>query len=368
MKILLLHNFYRNHGGEDTYVHHQLKLLEQTNHQVKLISFSSRHISPSQLPTTALHLFHHPQLNSQLDPLIQSFKPDIVHLHNIYPLITPHIYPLLKNYQLPIIQTIHNYTFLKTPFQLKPYRLLLKLSQYWHRFWLANYQLIDAFVFPNPFTLKHYHRQFSFITPNNSYLLPNFTFPPTTSPSTSRRKYYTYIGRLVPEKGLLQLLRLIPTLPQLQFLIIGQGPLESQIRHQAKHQPNLTFHSFLPHHQLSPFYFQTRFLLLPSQWLEVMPMTIIEAMAHATPAIVPQSPPLKHLIRHHFNGLLYQPNTPSKLRQTLLEASQLSPYRYRRLRHQAHQTFINRYSPQIHLKTLLSIYRQVTNSNLPPTT
>ena len=117
MRILLIHNFYRLHGGEDSLVNNQIKLLQQTSTPFATFTFSSQNISSPI--KTAFHLFYpNSKIITQLNHQIRQFKPDIVHLHNIYPLITPFIYQTIRFHHLPIVQTIHNYHFLSPKLNL----------------------------------------------------------------------------------------------------------------------------------------------------------------------------------------------------------------------------------------------------------
>ena len=114
MKILVVHNKYAKHSGEETAVYAQIELLKKKGHQVFLYFRSSEEIETMTLgkARALLSSLYNSKSIKDIEQIIASKKPDLVHIHNLYPLISPAILPYIKAKNLPIVMTVHNYRLL----------------------------------------------------------------------------------------------------------------------------------------------------------------------------------------------------------------------------------------------------------------
>ncbi len=248
--------------------------------------------------------------------------------------------------------------------QSLPYTIAFSLSYLAHKHINKSYQLVDAFVFPSKFT-QNFYTEYAHLSPQKTIHIPNFTFPPTQK-SPENRDYFTYLGRLFPEKGIELLLKAIISLTHLKFLIVGQGPLENLVKSVANHHPHITYHPFVSPAKIHTIYSQSLFTILPSTWYEVQPMAIIESFAYHTPVIAPALGPLPQMIVPSKNGFLYHPNTPEKLRQAILSAASLSKQKYDLFSQNSHHTYQTNYTPSIHYRSLISLYLKLVGTGSSP--
>jgi len=259
LKILLCHNFYQQPGGEQSAVLALQSLLEQKGHDVLLFRQDSFDIDSYHagqkiafLPST---IFSH-HTYGELLHIVASEKPDIAHVHNVFPLLSPSVYTALYQAGVPIVQTIHNYRFMcinglflrngqicercKTGqflsgFRFRCYRNSYLLSGLYaltiggHRRW-GTFGKIDHFIALTNFVAAKLLES-GLTTAEKISVLGNFLPRPLAEygPPEMREPYIVYIGRLAPEKGILTLLDAIRPLPHVRLKVLGAGPLEDAV-------------------------------------------------------------------------------------------------------------------------------------------
>src|SRR6476646_12084317 len=112
MNILLVHNHYQQYGGEHTAVEAQIALLRQNGHHVICYSKDNSSIQDYDLRQKALFFprtVFSRETYKQVKQLIQKERPNIAHVHNVFPLISPAVYYALNHASVPIVQTVHNF-------------------------------------------------------------------------------------------------------------------------------------------------------------------------------------------------------------------------------------------------------------------
>lgn len=317
MRILLIHNFYQYWGGEDSYVTSLKKLLVEKGHDVYLYSKDSKKIKTFwDKFRTAIGLFYNPYVAKELTEVINKFKPEVAHFHNIYPLIGATAYRVCKKYSIPIIQHIHNYRFMcpkgilfrnnkicelclhkKFPFysiffgcyhQSRLASLFFSAAFYYHSL-IKTFSLIDKFIFPSEFTRDYYLKHLK-IDKNKAFYLPYFVDLNPKNLKNNKRKgdYFLFVGRLSEEKGILQLLEVFKTLPKIKLVVIGDGPLRKEVDHYKKY-PNINILGFLKREKIYNFMRKSKAVIIPSLWYEVLPIVYIEALVNDARIISLQS-------------------------------------------------------------------------------
>ena len=110
MKILVLHNRYQIRGGEDQVVEAEVELLRSHGHEVNLELLSNDTIQGflSKL-STAMNVGYSQESYTWLCAILEKFQPDIVHIHNFFPLLTPSAYDVCKKFSVPVVQSLHNF-------------------------------------------------------------------------------------------------------------------------------------------------------------------------------------------------------------------------------------------------------------------
>jgi len=263
MRILLIHNFYQYWGGEDTYIDSLLKLLKKSGHEVYLYSKNNSNIDNLwKKIVLAVNMFWNFNVDKELSKVIEEFEPDIVHFHNIYPLITTTAYRTCKKHNIPIIQHIHNYRFIcakgflfrnnkicelcinkKFPFwsiifgcynQSRLASLIFSLSFYFNNL-IKTFDLIDIFIFPSKFSRNYYLKNLSISFKKTKIISHSFKVFKKQK-KYNKKEYFLFIGRLSEEKGIIQLLNIFINIPKFKLIVIGDGPLNKKIYKYKKYK------------------------------------------------------------------------------------------------------------------------------------
>jgi glycosyltransferase involved in cell wall biosynthesis len=168
-----------------------------------------------------------------------------------------------------------------------------------------------------------------------------------------------YVGRLSREKGIPTLLAAMRELP-IPLAIVGDGPmrdtLEMYVRqHAMAHR--VTFHGYQTGQSLRQLYQGAAFLVIPSEWYENAPMTVLEAFAYGKPVIGARIGGIPEMIEPGTSGLLVAPGDGDALRDAIntLWTSRSS---LAEMGHAGRQAVLTRFSPQRHVDELLALYRR----------
>lgn len=382
MKILLIYNRYEFRGGEDTYVDGLTHLLKSRGHTVVPYFKDSRSIhSLWDKISSAIGLFWNFQTAKEVNRLIDKHKPDVAHIHNIYPLISPTIYYVCKKRGIRIVQTIHNYKFMCPKNSLfrnnkicelcidKPFfypsvifacyhnsrfaSFIYSLSFSLHRAFGA-FNFIDMFIFPSSFT-RDYYLKYAHVSLERTMLLPYFVSPDKSLMEKNKSlNYFLYIGRLSEEKGIDCLLHTFSTIPHQHLLVIGDGNLRSILIRKYSQYKNIVFKKYVDHSFVSSYIKNSLAVIVPSLWYEVLPMVILEAVRMQKCVYVPQhNPNLKRLKLSSSKVHTY-----SNLKNLI---DQLKKDIYTPHNHTGVDQLIRQTSPNFHYKKLISIYRHANN-------
>jgi len=304
MKILLIHNFYQYWGGEDTYVTSLKKLLEEKGNKVYLYSKDSKNIRTFwDKIKTAIGLFYNPWVEKELVKIIKEFKPDIAHFHNVYPLIGATAYLVVKKFNIPIIQHIHNYRFMcpkgllfrngkicelclnkKFPFwaiffgcyhQSRIASLFFSLAFFYHKM-IKTFDLIDKFIFPSEFTKDYYLKHLK-IPKEKTFLLPYFVDIKPKKNKVKEKDYFLFVGRLSEEKGIIKFLEVFKTLPKIKLVVIGDGPLKIKVEEYRRYK-NIIVKGHLPREEIYSYIQKAKAVIISSLWYEILPNTYLESI------------------------------------------------------------------------------------------
>lgn len=382
MKILLIHNYHRHYGGEETYFESVCDLLQNNGHQVIRYTKDSSSIkSISDKITTVIGLFFNFQVHRELSDLIEKEKPDIALVQNIYPLITANIFRTLKRYKIPIIQRVSNYRFLcpkgtlfrngkicelcinkkfKYPsFIYGCYQnsrlasFIFSLAYYFHTL-IGSYKKIDKYIFPTNF-IRNYYLKYAAIKKEKSIVIPTFTDirESEINKNTKKKdKYFLYFGRLSEEKGIIQLLEVFKTLPSIKLIIIGSGPLMNKIKEFSNYK-NIIIKGFLARKNISEYIKNALAVIIPSLWYDVMPNVLIESISLGTPVIVPKFGVFPELVKKN-QGFFYEQNDFQGLRSVILKIKNSK---------KPNSIIDDIYTPKQHIDKLTKLFKNLLSKN-----
>jgi glycosyltransferase involved in cell wall biosynthesis len=274
----------------------------------------------------------------QVTDLIRMEAPDIVHIHNLYPLISPAILPQIKKTGIPIVMTIHNYRLVcpnglfytkgaiceKCTGMAKEFHCITNncegsifkstgyaLRNFWARKKKYYIDHVDAFL-----CLTQFQKNKMTINGYPVYkckVLPSFYSKEIKGIEydIQNRKYVAFVGRISPEKGIPLLLQVARNLPEIAFQIAGNA--RPDYLDQLNIPKNVIFKGMLNAENLTTLYSNARFLVMTSSCYEGFPMVLLEAMAHKLPVIVPNLAGNPEILEENVNGLLFQPGSERSL-------------------------------------------------------
>lgn len=307
MRILVIHSFYRASlpSGENEVVLQQLDLLRKHGHEVELWGpQSSDSMSTSTIVNTGLNVLR----GKGADPSIAigKFRPDIVHVHNLFPNIS---LQWASRCEMPIVLSIHNYRAICANGVLfRDGHACTECLQVgggaravYHRCYKSSalattavlaYQRHIKQLIRNDIQLLIYTSDASrrLLDPQlhqpNSALIPNFV-PPLrgleTRSSTSNEGYFVVVGRLTAEKGIRDLLALWPS--DRRLVVIGEGPERGDLESLSR-DLDVSFTGFLRAERRDALIRGASALVLPSLAREVDPVVVAQALSAGTPCVV----------------------------------------------------------------------------------
>jgi glycosyltransferase involved in cell wall biosynthesis len=382
MKILLIHNFYSQTGGEDMYVLSLKKLLESKGHTIYLLKRENtiKNSGIIQNVCTFINLFFNLTVEKELRNILEKEKPDIVHVHNIYYIISPQIYKICKEYNVPIIQTLHNYKLICPGAYLlnkngsfcihnsKNVNTIFKVinncynnsylkssvfitSILYHKR-IKTYDFIDYFIVPNGFTGEIYETLFGI--PNQKIkVVQYFTNSVELVNPKKEKNYFIYLGRLSEEKGITFLLKTLSHL-NIRTIVIGQGPLKTYLESKYKSK-NIVFAGFLSRKKVYDYLNGAVATIIPSVWYETGPISMIESFSVGVPIIVPRLGVFKEVVTNNKNGFFYERNNRKSLKNVIVSTWNIRNNLFEQRKNAKH-TYKSKYLPNIHYKSLLKVY------------
>ncbi len=384
MRILLVHNSYREPGGEDVVFEQERSLLENAGHQVFTYRRSNSELDAHSRLRQAIDCARSvwaPDVHRDLARFLRAEKIDVVHIHNTFVMISPSIYSACRAARVPVVQTIHNFRLLcpsgnflqkgricevcasRSPLYALPHRCYrnsylatgaLVFTLMLHRQLGTWSQYVDQFILLSDFAKKKFvHCGF----PNRKLTVkPNFMYP-DPGERTWPGHYALYVGRLSPEKGILTLAstwRLLRN--KLPLLIVGDGPLRSELQNWCQ-SSTVTLLGRRERHDCISLMKDASFLIVPSEGYESFPMAIIEAFACGVPVIASRIGSLPEIVKDAETGLTFRAGDVEDLRDTI-DCAISNPELMRQMGRAARREFEAKYTASRNLSQLMEIYDQ----------
>jgi len=351
MKVLLVHNRYRHSGGEDEVVLRESELLRSSGHEVQEYTRHNSEIvedgilSKAKMAMRALWAW---DSVSRLRSLLRREKPDIVHFHNTFPLISPAAYYACQLEGVPVVQSLHN------PRLICPAATLYRegtaceecvgrvvpwpgvVHACYHNShvqtavisgMLAGHRIlgtwrdqVDAYIVFTEFFRQKFIR--AGLPREKIFVKPHFL---GADPGMKQiiGDYALFLGRLAPGKGVRTLLEAFELLQNaIPLHIVGDGPLRGELEAQKSRAclSSVSFHGWLPREQTLKMMRGARFLIFPSGGSETFGLTIIEAFGSGLPVIVSRLGSMAELLEEGKTGLYFASGDPNDLASKVLWA------------------------------------------------
>jgi glycosyltransferase involved in cell wall biosynthesis len=383
MKVLIAHNYYQQAGGEDQCVAAETAMLRAYGHEVIRYDLHNDAIKGMGRLRVALRTLWSRQARREVRDLIRAERPDVVHFHNTFPLISPAAYHAARAEKVPVVQTLHNFRLL-CPNALffregKVCEDCLGKSVPWpgvlhkcyrgsrsasatvaamvttHRVLGTWRKAVDRYI-----ALTEFGRQ-KFVEgglpADRIVVKPNFVYP-DPGPGRGAGGYAVFVGRLSPEKGVETLLAAWKELGgAVPLKVVGDGPLAPAVAEAAASGARIEWLGSKRLEEVYELIGEALFLVLPSQCYENFPRVVTEAYAKGTPVIVSDLGAMARVVDHGRTGLRFEPGNPSAL---IARARQLlaSPEALGRMRQEARREYEEKYTAEANHRALLAIYEQ----------
>ena len=396
MRILLSNKYYYPRGGDCIHTIQLKGLLEQNGHEVAVfsmhypssieskysnywpseISFSTK--SPMRLIASLFRPFGTTEVESKWNTLLNDFKPDIVHLHNIHSQLSPIIAKLAREKNIPVVWTLHDYkllcpayTFmdssaaicedcLKNPDSviakscIKGSKLASYLGYYESKKWnLARLENYTRFFIAPSLFMKSKMVQGGY---REGKILQLYNFADNDKFNNriikSRSTDVIYVGRLSREKGVETLCQAFLKTKEGILTIIGDGS-EKEILEKSYLSDRIRFLGFQPWNVIKDYLSQASFMVIPSEWYENNPLTMIEAFALGTPVLGANIGGIPELIEENKNGMIFQSGDISDLKEKIDEMLLKNDWDYEDISREASRKF----SESNYYQRLLDLYQ-----------
>lgn len=375
MNILILHNSYQHAGGEDAVVDAEVALLARAGHEVRAIVVGNDSIVGVHAKVRAfINVAHDPARADWMDKLIDDSRPDLVHVHNFFPLLTPAIHIAASRRGVAVVQTLHNFrllcasaTFLRDGRICEKCLHGSKLSGIAHRCYRGSlagslavvrmqfhaerhntWSHVDRFIALTEFARSKFIE--GGIPGQRIAVKPNFMYSELDT-GAGKRRGALFAGRLSREKGVDVLLRAWADLPDIELTVAGDGPELERLK--AAAPGNVRFLGRVTRDDILALMRSAEFLVLPSLWYEGFPMTIVEAFANGLPVVCSRLGSMAEIVGEGVNGALFAAGDADALRRVV---RQYHPDGFGAMAAAARQTFEQLYSPESNVHALESIY------------
>jgi Glycosyltransferase len=340
VKILLVHNSYRERGGEDVAFEQEAQLLRSGGHDVILYTRSNSAIQDNSLLQRldmAKRTVWASGTYEDITDLLHRTGPDVVHIHNTVALISPSVYWACRDSRVRVVQTLHNYrlfcpegNFLRDGqiceqcldqnllhsvvnacyHNSRPATAVLAFMLTFHRA-RQTWDSIHTFIALSEFAKRKFVQ--CGLPEEKLAIKPNFVYP---DPGVQREpgQFALYVGRLSQEKGVETLLKAWTNIREnIPLIVIGDGPLRNELRARYSSDPRIAFWGQTPRPQVFDAIKGARFLVVPSRCYENFPMAIVESFACGVPVIASNIGAVQELITPERTGLLFQTDDATEL-------------------------------------------------------
>jgi glycosyltransferase involved in cell wall biosynthesis len=377
LRILQVHNIYQGKTGEETVVEEEKKILELHGHHViQFIKDNSDLEKFGKLEKLSMlfSLTSSKAIGKEFESLLEKERPDICHVHNTFPLITPIIYKICHSKGIPVVQTLHNYKMVCTNSLLfrgeEVCEVCLNKSLYnsikykcYRDSYLAtaaqahviqhhrkigtwdNY--IDKYV-----CLTEFQRDKVFDDKLKEKVFIKANFLAQSELETFQGDFFLFVGRLNNSKGLQDLLYLFEKNKKSKFILIGKSDDPSVLDkfRNVTHLGERNREVVLDHMS------KCKAVIFPSKYYEGMPMVILEAFSMGKAVISRDRGAMASMIDHSVNGIKYE-NLNDLVES--IEYLDENPEIASRLGQAAFKSYQEKYTEEKGYDNLINLYSEV---------
>ena len=386
LSVLCLHNRYIQPGGEDQVFDSEAQLLAENGVRVEKVEEQTTY--PSGLVrkiTAAMDCVWSRSWHARFKALLQSSRPDVVHIHNFFSVISPSVYYACREEGIPVVQTLHNYRLAcpaasfyrdgkvceecldQGPFHAVRYgcyrdsklaTAALAAMLEVHKKKNTWTEMVDCYI-----ALTEFARQKMIqggLPAEKIRVKPNFVLP-DPGPRSGNGDYALFVGRLVDLKGVGSMLEAWSKLPaSIPLVIAGDGPFRPEMEKliSDKNLKNVDYRGRLSRPETLATMKGARFLMFPSVWYEGFPVTIAESFACGVPVLCSRLGSMQEIVEDGVTGLHFNPGDAEDMADRVQWAWS-HPQETGTMGFSARARFESKYSAERNFGMLTDIYESV---------
>lgn len=406
MKILYINNYNYMRGGAESVFLEEAELMKRHGHIT--YPFCRRHENnlpskysgyfPGEMVTDSIRpnisslrslsqIFYSREARKCLAKMMQDIDIDVAHAHNIYSRLTSSVLDLLYEKNVPVLMTLHDYKLICPNYKLmyqgkiceecknhKYYMAawnkchkdntiastLVSIESYFNHFFSRYKKNVRLFISPSQF-LKQKLKEFGW-PEEKIRCIPNFVSLSEFVPKYDPGKYFLYLGRLSSEKGILTLIRAFMQLtsPKAELCIVGDGPIKNQLEGEAAADSRIRFTGYLSGVALKETTRNALSVIVPSEWYENAPISVLEALALGKPVVGARIGGIPEMIKNGIDGYLFASGNKDDLNEKLEHFLAMSDKQIREMGQMARQKVERQYTPELHYERLVDLYDEVS--------
>jgi len=402
--ILYLNNYNYKRGGAESVFMAEAKLMERNGNAVHIFArnhpnnIPSQHDKyfPKQMVTDSvtitmaglrslLQLFYNFSAKKRLSNMLQAIHVDVAHAHNIYGGLTTSVLDLLSNKRIPILMTLHDYKLICPNYKLmrgggicedcKIGKFHMAIQNRCHKESLAASAIYACETFFNQ-RFKKYRKNIRFFIAPSLFMktkfiefdwpetqieyVPNFLDISEFEPKFTPGNYFLYLGRLSSEKGITTLFNAFMKIKStnVRLLIVGDGPMRNQLVDIAKADSRIHFTGYLSGTILRNTTRNARAVIVPSEWYENAPISILEALAFGKPVIGSRIGGIPEMIDDGVNGHLFEAGNVDDLNEKLKIMLSMPSKKIMEMGRASRRKVENEYNAELHYERLMNAYHR----------
>ena len=381
MRVCLVHNDYGKFSGEELVVESLSYLLKDNGNKVVHFSRSSAELFQMRLGKILAFFSGIYSFSSRraIRKLLFEQKPDIVHIHNLFPLISPSVLGECRKASVPVVMTVHNYRLICPNGLLMTNGRICEKCCGGREYWCVLRNCTGSLPKSIGYAMRNYvARKEKFYLDNVTMyacltefqrrrliargfpadrivVIPNMVDITGVEQSEEQGEHIGYVGRISPEKGIRTLMESAGNCGDIQFKAAGSYTRMPHLPTQAPH--NFEFLGHLNKKQLGQFYNSSRMIVLPSICFEGFPSVVIEAMVRQKPVICSRIGGLPEIVDNGVTGLLFEPGNAEDLAKKIRYLWD-SPDLCRKMGQVGREKALRQYSPEKYYESLMAVYEK----------
>jgi glycosyltransferase involved in cell wall biosynthesis len=317
--------------------------------------------------------------------MLRDFKVDVAHAHNVYSRLTTSVLDLLYERHVPILLTLHDYKLICPSYTLlakgricedcKSGKFYMAVQNRCHKDSLVASAIYAAETYFNE-VFQKYRKNVRFLIAPSLFMktkfiefgwpegqiayIPNSVEPSVFEPRYSPGTYFLYLGRLSPEKGLITLIEAFMkiTSDKANLTIVGEGPIRNQLETMARADSRIRFTGYLSGNALKKTTRNALAVIVPSEWYENAPISILEALAFGKPVLGARIGGIPEMIDEGVNGYLFETGNVDDLRKKLERILSMPDKKISNMGQAARQKVEREYNAELHYEMLMNIYHR----------